>query len=167
MLQSGIFARISSNPMLRSFDAQDAEALAEVYRDAVRTIGPQAYTLRQVEVWALYPDDIEEFRTRLSRGFTRVAEVEGRMVAFGSLEPCDHLAYLYCAGRYSRTGIGSAIYRELEAKAFQAGAAAIRTEASRISRPFFEKHGYKVVEVERAVRLGVEFERFRMVKRKA
>jgi putative acetyltransferase len=152
--------------MLRSFNPEDAEPLAEVYRDAVRTIGPHAYTEQQVNTWALYPDDIDEFRARLSRGLTLVAEEEGRVVAFGQLELDDHLAFIYCLGSHCRKGIGSAIYRELEAHAFQKGVVRIHTEASRISQPFFSKHGYEVIEVERAVRFGVEFERFRMAKPK-
>lgn len=149
---------------LRSFKPSDAEALAGVYRDAVRTIGPQAYTDQQVEAWALYPDDMEEFRARLSRGLTLIADVDGRIAAFGQLEPDDHLAFIYCAGSYCRKGIASEIYRTLEAHAFQKGVRSIHTEASRISRPFFLRHGYIVTEVEKAVRFGVEFERFRMTK---
>ena len=152
--------------MIRRFDFQDAEELARVYRDAVHTIGPQAYTQRQVEAWAVYPDDIEEFRSRLSRGLTLVAEEEGRIIAFGQLEPDDHLAFLYCAGNRCRRGVGSAIYQVLEAHAFQKGISQIHTEASRISRPFFTKHGYSLIEVEHVNRFGVEFERFRMVKSK-
>jgi putative acetyltransferase len=155
---------LAKKSMLRSFNPEDAEALADVYRDAVRTIGPQAYTEQQVSMWALYPDDIDEFRARLSRGLTLVAEEKGLVVAFGQLEPDDHLAFLYCSGSHCRRGIGSTIHRELEAHAFQKGVVRIHTEASRISRPFFAKHGYEVMEVEKAVRFGVEFERFRMTK---
>jgi len=151
--------------MLRKFTAHDAEALADVYRDSVRTIGPQAYAKEQVDAWAVYPEDIEEFRSRLSRGLTLVAIEDNQIVGFGQLEPDDHLAFLYCSGRYSRKGIGATIYRALEAHALTNGTFQIHTEASRISRPFFEKHGFSVVEVERVIRFGIEFERFRMVKK--
>lgn len=152
--------------ILRAYTPSDAEALAEIYRDAVRGIGPQAYTEEQVTMWALYPDDLEEFRVRMSRGLTLVAEERGKAVAFGQLEPNDHLAFIYCSTAYSRRGIASVIYSALEAHAFERGVTLIHTEASRISRPFFEKRGFATVEVERVLRFGVEFERFRMQKRK-
>ena len=152
--------------MIRSFITRDAEVLAEVYRDAVRVIGPQAYTPEQVAAWARYPDDLEEFRSRMSRGLTLVAEERDRVVAFGQIEPDDRLAFLYCRGCVSRKGIGSQLYRALEAHAFAKGVSGIHTEASRISRPFFEKHGYAVLEIEHVVRYGVEFERFRMSKKR-
>jgi putative acetyltransferase len=151
--------------VLRAYIPSDAEALAGIYRDAVRGIGSQAYTQEQVAAWALYPDDMEEFRIRMSRGLTLVAEEEGREIAFGQLEPDDHLAFLYCSAANARRGIASAIYSALETRACAKGVPEIRTEASRISRPFFEKKGYTVFEVEQVVRSGVEFERFRMRKK--
>jgi putative acetyltransferase len=151
--------------ILRSFVASDAEALAEVYRDAVRGIGPQAYTAEQVAAWASYPDDLAEFRDRMSCGLTLVAEEASRVIAFGQLEPTDHLAFLYCSAARARRGVGSAIYSALEAHAFSRGVSEIRTEASTISRPFFEKQGYAVIAIEHVSRFGLEFERFRMRKK--
>jgi putative acetyltransferase len=149
---------------LRLFQPADAERLADVYRDSVRTIGPQAYDENQVEAWASGPDEIEGFRTRLSNGVTLVAEENGEAIAFGQFCPPDHLALLYCAGRASRRGVGSLIYDELERRALAMNAGVIRLEASRISRSFFEKKGYETVEVETSVFRGVAFERFRMIK---
>jgi putative acetyltransferase len=151
---------------LRSFKPEDAEALAAICRDAVRVIGPQAYTAPQVDAWARYPEDMAEFRARMSRGLTLIAEEKGEPVAFGQLDPDDHLAFLYCRGSRCRAGIGSAIYDVLEAHAESKGVVAIHTEASRISRAFFEKKGYVLVEIERVIRSNVEFERFRMTKNK-
>ncbi|MFT3870592.1 MAG: GNAT family N-acetyltransferase [Nibricoccus sp.] len=151
--------------MIRAFAPCDAEALAEVYRDAVRLVAPQAYSIEQVNAWALYPDNIEEFRARLSRGLTLVAEEQQEIVAFGQLEPDDHLAFLYCSGAFCRKGIGSEIYRHLECYGVRQGVSLIHTEASRISRPFFAKHGYVLREVEHVIRFGIEFERFKMEKR--
>lgn len=150
---------------IRPFTNPDAEALAYVYRDAVRGIGTRVYTKEQVDAWAMYPEDIEAFRVRLSSGLTLVAEEDGRPVAFGQLDPDDHLAFLYCAMAHSRRGLGSAVYHQLEAHALRKGVREIHTEASRISRPFFEKHGYVVSEVEHVVRRGIEFERFRIRKK--
>lgn len=160
----GLIGSVGRTMIIREFLSSDVEGLAVVYRDAVRGIGPQAYSAEQVAAWAVYPDDMEEFRARMSRGLTLVAEVEGRVVAFGQLEPEDHLAFLYCSTDYARRGIGTEIYARLEARAVERGVAAIHTEASRISRSFFAKHGYELIEVEHVVRFGVEFERVRMRK---
>lgn len=39
----------ASDAILRPFRTEDTDAIAGVYRDAVRTIGPQAYSAEQVE----------------------------------------------------------------------------------------------------------------------
>ena len=150
---------------LRQFQESDAEAAARVYRDAAIAIGREAYDAEQVKVWALYPDDIEEFRSRLSRGLTVVAQEAEETVAFGQLDPPDHIAFLYCASGFSRRGIASAIYDQLEQQAVARGVSTLTTDASRVSRSFFEKKGFAVIAVEHPLRLGVEFERFRMTKK--
>jgi len=149
---------------LRPYDKSDAEDLAHVYRDAANFIGRQAYNADQVRVWSLYPDDIEEFRDRLARGLTLVAEADNVVVAFGQLDPGDHVAFIYCASANARRGIASAIYDRLEAHAIAKGILTLTTDASRISRPFFEKKGFTVTAIEHSLRLGVLFERFRMSK---
>ncbi|MBW8782528.1 MAG: GNAT family N-acetyltransferase [Verrucomicrobia bacterium] len=142
----------------------DAEAIAGVYRDAVRRIGPVAYSEDQVEAWARHPLDINEFRIRLSRGVTLVMEEASKIIAFGQLEPYHHIAFLYTDGAHNRQGVGSQIYDALEQCAQLQHVSEIQTEASRISRPFFQKKGYEVVKAETVIHFGVEFERFQMAK---
>jgi putative acetyltransferase len=93
-----------------------------------------------------------------------VAEEDGRAVAFGQLDPVDHIEFLYCRASHARRGIASRIHRDLEAVAHATGAASLRTEASRVSRAFFEASGYHVEVIERVERCGEILERFRMAK---
>ena len=149
---------------LRPYTGDDYAAVAEVYRDAVETLTRSVYNEEQVRMWASYPSDGNDFRERLARGGVIVAEAGGKIVAFGQLEPVDHVAFLYCKGAFARRGLASAIYAEMEGLAKLAGARELRTEASRISRGFFERQGFAVAEIEQSVRLGVSFERFKMRK---
>lgn len=149
---------------IRPYHPEDTDTLAEVYRDAVRGIGPQAYCPEQIAMWSAWPDNREEFVTCLALGLTLVAEPDGRVVALGQLHPVNHVVLLYCSTAHARQGIATALYARLEEHAFAAGVTEITTNASRISRPFFEKQGYVVVKVESAHRSGVEFERFKMLK---
>lgn len=159
--------RTASTPMtIRSYHPDDTDALAEVYRDSVRGIGPQAYGPEQIAMWSAWPDNLQEFEACLALGLTLVAEVDGRVVALGQLHPVNHIVLLYCSTAHARRGIASAIYARLEEHAYAAGVTEITTNASRLSRPLFEKQGFTVVKVESAHRSGVEFERFKMVKQR-
>jgi len=136
---------------LRDYTRRDAEDLAEVYRDAARNLGRIAYTEEQTRVWALHPEDLEQFRATLALGWTLCAVEADRPVAFGQLHPADHIAYLYCRSEYARRGYGSTILARLEAHARASGVTRLRVEASCVARPFFERFGYLVVEEERPI----------------
>jgi len=149
---------------IRRYRPEDAEAISELYRKSVTEIGIERYSKAEVDAWASYADEVEEIRYKLSGGLTLIAEVGGRMVAFGQLKPPDHVEFLYTLKDFSRKGIATAIYMRLEDAAVSAGAEVLHTDASRISRPLFEKMGFFLVEAVIEVRKGVKIECFSMKK---
>ncbi|MEW6496043.1 MAG: GNAT family N-acetyltransferase [Cyanobacteriota bacterium] len=150
--------------ILREYLTLDAEAIATIYRDAVIWIGASAYDAQQIAVWSSYPEDIEAFRRLLLSGLTLVALEDSRLVAFGQLNPSDHIAFLYTISDCARRGYATKIYERLETHAVEQGIKHLHTEASRISKHFFLKMGFRVVETELTERQGVQFERFKMEK---
>ncbi|HEY9862380.1 MAG TPA: GNAT family N-acetyltransferase [Candidatus Obscuribacterales bacterium] len=149
---------------IRPYQAPDAEAIAAVYQDSVLGIGATAYNADQVAAWSAYPDNMEEFRQMLQQGLTLVAEADGQLVAFGQLNPLNHIAFLYTATQAARQGYATEIYLKLENHAMQQGVEHLHTEASRISKFFFSKMGYHITETEVVTRKGIELERFKMAK---
>lgn len=150
--------------LIRPYQTSDAEALATVYRDAVFGIGSQAYNAEQVAVWADFPSNLEEFKRTLSLELTLVAVEDQQIAAFGQLNPLDHVAFIYTATQFARRGCATEIYQQLEAHARQQTVKQLHTEASRISKFFFLKMGFVVLETEYVERQAVQFERFRMAK---
>ena len=152
---------------LRPYWESDLMRVVRLYRNSVIEIGPQEYSPQKVEIWASYPDDIDGFNSILLNGVTYVTETKDGLVSFGTLNPLNHLAYLYTIKEYSRRGIATSIYIQLEKHAVNSGILEIHTEASKIAGPFFLKQGFKIVEEEIVIRKGVEFERFKMTKKLA
>lgn len=149
----------------RTYTRQDAAAVAAAFRESVRGIGIEQYTAEQVRVWSAFPYDMDEFRERLAQGLTVVAEDNQRIVAFGQLNPKDHVEFMYAVKSHSRSGLATAIYRQLECRAVEEKVTRLYTEASRIARPFFLKQGFTVNKPEIVYREGVAFERFQMSKK--
>lgn len=149
---------------IREYQPSDAEILAAIYRDAVIGIGATAYNAKQIEVWSSFPEDLEEFRHLLGQGLTLVALDKGELVAFGQLNPLNHVAFLYTATRVARKGYATKIYQELEDYAITQNVQRLHTEASHISKHFFLKMGFSVVEMEIVDRKNTQFERFKMEK---
>lgn len=150
--------------LLREYQTSDAESLAAIYRDAVIGIGSTAYNPQQIAVWSSYPEDIAEFSQQLSLGLTLVAVKDSQLAAFGQLNPPAHIAFIYTASDFARLGCATAIYQRLETHAISQGVERLYTEASRISKYFFLKMGFRIVETEIVERKGVQFERFKMEK---
>lgn len=147
---------------IRPFKIADTPLVVKVYRDAVRRIGPIAYTPEQIAAWSRYPTDELDFGQRLTRGHTLVMEEDGVIYAFGQLHPRDCFAFLYTTGDTHKKGLGTQLYDALEAHAFSDGVIDLHTEVSRIARPFFEKRGFTLDEVVRNLHFGVEFEWYRL-----
>lgn len=150
--------------VFRPYTPEDAEALAGLYRAAVRATGPSAYSREQVEAWASYPEDLEVFRASLIEGLTIVCEMGGDPAAFGHMQHDGHVHLLYTHPRFARRGLAAALLQRFEDQARAWGCTALTTVASRISRPIFQRAGYALVETETAHRQGIAFERFQMRK---
>ncbi|HVY55301.1 MAG TPA: GNAT family N-acetyltransferase [Thermodesulfobacteriota bacterium] len=149
---------------IRRYRPEDAEAISILYEKSVREIAIEKYTPEEVEAWASYADEIEELRYRLAEGLTLVAEADESLVAFGQLKPIDHIAFLYTLKDYSRKGVASGIYKRLEDHAVMKGAKYLTTDASRVSKPLFEKLGFSLECPVVEKRKGVELECFKMRK---
>jgi putative acetyltransferase len=151
--------------IIRPYTPDDLDALAAIYRDAVFGIGTTAYSAEQAAVWASFPDDREAFAGLLAKGIALVAEVDEGPVAFCHLHPVDHISLLYTATRHARRGLASAVYSGIEAHARAEGQRVLTTDASKLSRPFFERQGFVLRRTEQTIRQGVAFERYQMEKR--
>lgn len=149
---------------IRRYKPEDAEGISGLYEKSVREIAIELYTPEEVEVWASYADEIEEIRHRLAEGLTLVAESGNTQVAFGQLKPVNHIAFLYTIKEYSRMGIATEIYKRLEDHALAKGAQYLTTDASRISKPLFERLGFQLECPVIEKRKGVELECFKMKK---
>ena len=149
---------------LRTYTPADVPAIREIFRQAVLILGRQAYSEMQTQVWAERIERNENFERSLAAGLTMCATVEDQPVAFGALNPIEHVSYLYCSPPYARHGYATAILQALEAHARAADAKRLHTEASCVARPCFERFGFEVIEEERVMVSGIELLRYKMAK---
>jgi putative acetyltransferase len=151
---------------LRPYNPTDTERLAHIYTQAALILGKTQYTEQQVQIWADYPIQyFDEFKAMLSNGHTYVAASGcGEIIGFGQIYPTDYVTLLYVLPEYSRAGIGTTIYKQLENIAQDNQQKCLSVIASKISKGLFEKLGFEVIDTEISLRNGIEFERYNMVK---
>nr|WP_228021236.1 GNAT family N-acetyltransferase [Romeria gracilis] len=121
---------------IRLFKVEDAEPIARLFHQTVREVNVRDYSASQVRAWA--PDDIHfrDWAKICSNRFTYVADDSGVIAGFGELESNGHIDCFYCHKDYQRRGVGSQLYRAIEAKAAELAVDRLFTEASISAKPF-------------------------------
>ena len=151
---------------IRQFEPTDAGALAALFHASVRNAGSRDYTAEQVAAWSPSKPDPQCYLRR-AKGRTILVAVDGdnAVVGYGDLERNGHIDHIYCRPDVVGTGVGSAIYKAIEAAARQAGINALFVEASEGARRLFARHGF-IIEARHDFRInGVAIHNFRMSKR--
>ena len=149
---------------LRRYGPDDLEAVIDIFYQAVRRVAARDYTPEQIATWA--PDEIDRpgwAEVRAAKP-TWIAELEGRAVGFSDLEPDGHIDMMFVHADFQRRGVARALLTEVERQAHAAGLRRLYTEASITARPFFERHGFRVVAEQQVAPDGVPMINYRMEK---
>lgn len=150
---------------LRPFRPDDAAAVADIFRTTIHTVNAADYTPEQRAVWAPPEADAAHWGRRLAERYCLVAaDAENNLLGFGDLSPTGGIDRLFVASTCIRQGVGSALLTALEAESRRLGTTVIEVDVSLTARPFFERHGYRIVTPQTVIRRGVELANFRMEK---
>ncbi len=154
---------------MRVATEEDLAALQTVYADAVRTVGPSAYSEAQVQMWASFAADGVALRSWILNARMVVAEEEDdggapEIVGFCSLAADGHVNALYVMGDRVRQGIGSQLLAATLDHAQQQQMPRLYAEASEFSYPLFLKFGFEQTGTEVVDRHGVTFHRYLVAK---
>lgn len=147
---------------IRLAEFDDAEAMARLFYETVRTVNVRDYTEEQVRAWAPHPRSAEEMRRRQQGKQVWVAEDQGRLVGFAELDPDGHLDCFYCHKDYQGVGVGKELFAALASHARRQGLGRLLAEVSITARPFFEKQGFRVVREQQVERRGVRLTNYVM-----
>ncbi|MBX3200248.1 MAG: GNAT family N-acetyltransferase [Labilithrix sp.] len=149
---------------LRPYAAEDLEPLVRLFTGSVRELARPLYDEAQRAAWAPEEADLHEWSRRLAGCAVVVAEEHGVLAGFIGYGHDGHVALLYTASHAARKGVASELYARVESEWLTAGVRRAYSEVSLAARPFFERHGFTVIEEEHVERRGVSFLRFRMAK---
>ena len=147
---------------IRSYQPEDAAALAEVFTEAIRSTANRDYVPQQIDAWALVPTDTSDWSKRLGSQIVFIAEEDSEVAGFITFEPSGHLDHLYVQSRFQRQGVASMLCGRVEKEARSLGISRIFTEASITARPFFESRGFLLVAPQTVVHRGVSFVNYKM-----
>ncbi|MGC8120439.1 GNAT family N-acetyltransferase [Marinobacter sp. VGCF2001] len=150
---------------LRKYRIQDLSPVVRLFTDSVHELTAGAYDETQRYAWASRTPHLDTWRERLESMETLVAEEGSDLAGFISYEKSGHIDLVFTAPNFARRGIASALYHEAEQQLKALGVKELSTEASVVARPFFERHGFEVVDEQRATLRGAQFLRYLMRKK--
>lgn len=146
---------------VRPYAPSDAEAAAQVFFTAVREGARGAYSAEQRAAWAPEPPQGAAWRERLAGQHVVVAERDGALVGFMTLQG-GHLDLAYVAPDEMGRGTAGLLYDAVLAEARRRRLVALTTDASHLAKRFFEKRGWRVVRAQEVERRGVTLVNFAM-----
>ena len=134
--------------ILRPYASTDARETLDLFYNTIHSVNLADYTAAQVDSWAPKDRPLASWNASLSRAYALVAvSDEGVIAGFADLSPdakdgASYFDRLYVHQDYGRQGIATLLADAIEAEAKLRGFAAIETDASITSRPFFAKRRY-------------------------
>lgn len=144
---------------IRRYTNEDCATVAKLFYETVHTVNAGDYTAEQLFAWAKDCESQKVRRNDLLKQYTLIAEINGVIAGFGSIDSSGCLDLLFVHKDYQRKGVATALCNELE-KNFST----INTHASITAKLFFENRGYVEINPQEVIRSGVKLKNFKMQK---
>lgn len=145
---------------IRSCTEADLPAVLDLFRASVHTLCRADYTPAQLAAWAPADLDSAPWARRLQCQTFLLAEEDGALLGFASLEE-DDLDLLYVHPRHAHRGVGTVLCDALERRCT---GSCLTVHASITARPFFTRRGYRTVKRRQVERRGVVLTNYLMEK---
>ncbi|CDA94200.1 gCN5-related N-acetyltransferase [Prevotella sp. CAG:1320] len=140
-----------TNLGIRRLAAQDIPEMRKLFRATVLTVNSKDYTKEEVEDWASCGDSVEHWKKLLAKNdYIGALDGQGGIVGFSSMNAEGYLHSMFVHKDWQGKGMATLLLSEVEKIARRYGVHKISVEVSVTARPFFEKHGYKVVKEQKA-----------------
>ncbi|MET4223846.1 GNAT family N-acetyltransferase [Oerskovia enterophila] len=150
--------------ILRAYDESDAEATLRVFLRAVRVTASKDYSPEQIAAWGSDDISLDVWAVKRLQTDTVVAVEGNEVLGFSDVDDRGYVDMMFVDPAVTRRGVASALLDHVTRTARARGAVELTTYASLTARPFFEKHGFVVVEERRPVLRGVSLTNFSMRK---
>ena len=146
-----IFKHIVQTYRIRPLTEHYIPEMQTLFHDTIITINSKDYTKEQVEDWASCGCSVKHWEELLEKNdFIGMLDGQGKVIGFSSMNAEGYLHSMFVHKDWQGKGVATKLLTEVEKMAHSYSVHKISVEASITARPFFEKHGYKVVKEQQA-----------------
>ncbi len=147
--------------IIRAYQPEDADALAQIFFDAVRIGAAAHYSTDQLAAWAPLRPSAQVWSARLE-GLTTWVAVTDRPLGFMSMRGDGYLDLAFVAPEQRGRGLGHALHAAVLAEARTRALPRLTVEASLAAHSFFVRLGWQEIARQTLERHGQQIENFRM-----
>jgi len=134
---------IMNSITIRTARENDIAAIGWLFSETVRNVNAKDYTEDEIRAWSSSGENTAMWKKRIDEQYFIVAEINGIIAGFSSIDPKGYLDFMYVHTDYQRMGVAKKLLREIERKAYQQKNTSIFSHVSKTARVFFEKSEYK------------------------
>ena len=119
------------------------KALFEVFRSAITQVCSKDYSAEQIQAWVPAQYEHAKWKKRIDAIKPFVATIDGEVVGYADIQNDGYIDHFFVSGSCQARGVGRALMNELLSQKINGEKA--YSNVSITAKPFFEKHGFKVV----------------------
>lgn len=150
---------------LRTATTADIPQIRALFRSTVLTINTRDYTADEAVDWASCGDDTCHWEKLIAQLYFLVAvDSKGCIIGFSAIRSDGYLHSLFVHKDWQGKGVASALLTATEQYATERQLPVITSEVSITARPFFEKRGYRIEEVQTRQANRLYLKNFKMKK---
>ena len=136
---------------IRQATEQDIPALQELFHNTVLYVNSKDYTQEETADWASCGNSMEHWKELLAKHHFIVAlDNQGKIIGFSSMNAEGYMHAMFVHKDRQGKGVATRLLAEAEKMAREYEVQKIWAEVSITARPFFEKHGYRIIKEQKA-----------------
>ena len=147
--------------IVRPYQPEDADALAQIFYDAVRIGAAPYYAIAQLQAWAPQRPSAAVWAARLT-GLTCFVACDPQPLGFMALRADGYLDLAFVAPAQQRRGAASLLHQAVLTHAQGLGLSQLTTESSLAAHGFFAGQGWQTLARQSVQCHGQAIDNFRM-----
>ncbi|MEQ8523742.1 GNAT family N-acetyltransferase [Gracilimonas sp.] len=149
---------------IRKANQNDLDEILNLFTDTISEVNNRDYSPSQIKAWSSSSKDTDRWLLKIREQYFLVTEEEDCITGFASITNEGYLDTMFVHKNHQRKGIAKTLITALIDYAKENQLKEIITDGSITARPFFEKHGFKVIKKQMVNRKGIEIANYKMKK---
>jgi len=138
---------------IRAYREGDERGAWDVFYSSIHQVCVNDYSPAQIEAWAPRTLNPNLWNSKIKGLKPFIATIDGKITGYADLQESGLIDHFFVHGDYQRLGVGLALMNTIIESNEEHKT--LFSEVSHTAKPFFEKHGFRVLRVQQFEVRGV------------